>query len=97
MRLRNVRGDGTEEEAGSESTQGDRNCGEVVAFAISSAEPGSGLSCAMAWPIQNASVRSESRPMMRTDHLCGVECAQCRGRRASWYLGPADAWALRDR
>ncbi len=48
MRLRNARGEGTEEEAGSEATQGDRNCGEVVAFAISSAEPGSGLSCAMA-------------------------------------------------
>ena len=46
MRLRNARGEGTEEEAGSEATQGDRNCGEVVAFAISSAEPGSGLSCA---------------------------------------------------
>ena len=75
MRLRNARGEGTEEEAGRYATQGDRNCGEVVAFAISSTEPGSGLSCAMAWPMQNVRARSENRPMMRTDNLRGVECA----------------------
>src|SRR4051794_8310466 len=76
MRLRNARGEGTEVEAGIDATQGERNCGAVVARAISSAEPGSGVSCAKTDAVQSVRTRSESRPFARTDHLRGFECAE---------------------
>jgi hypothetical protein len=66
MRLRNARGEGTEAEAGIDATQGERNCGSVVAREISSAEPGSGVSWAKTAAAQSVRTRSESRPLART-------------------------------
>src|SRR5262245_18065467 len=59
MRFRNCRGEGTDCDAGRYDTHGDRNCGAVVAFAISSTEPGSAPSGAMLWALRSEGIRTQ--------------------------------------
>ena len=56
IRPRNFSGDGTVSDCGIYETQGETKCGSVVAAAIASTDPGSGISgfCAIALTLNHA-------------------------------------------